>query len=222
MGLATTELEYELSNVAAGDFYRSRWPQEAKPYLHLDAYLRCWMDPERIFGGRHVLEIGAGECTYTRLIADRYSPASVVGVELFRERLLPAFRENRNPVLAVTAADCYYLPFFGASFDVVLGSLVLSELSAAAAAVKEVARVLKPGGLYVGWEPNPFHMVNLYRYACKPHPVNAYLFWPWKARRIFVSGGFVVATRYFFARLPRTRSRFLGTCVGLMARKVIA
>ena len=72
-------------------YYSQGWPKEAQPYLHLERYLRCWMDPSEIFAGKRVLDVGAGEMTYTRLIADRFEPKQIVACELFRERMLPAF-----------------------------------------------------------------------------------------------------------------------------------
>ena len=198
-------------------YYSQRWPVEAAPYEHLDPYLRCWLDPEAVFGGKRVLDIGAGECTYTRLIADRFVPGVIVACELFRERMLPAFRANQNPSLKAVAGDCFHLPFRSRSFDVVFASGVLSQLPNLKDAVFEIARVLKPGGLFAGWDPNPFNPVILYRYLATPRSANQFIFWPHKIRPVFESVGFTGTTRFFYAKLPWTRSRFLGTCVGILA-----
>jgi SAM-dependent methyltransferase len=202
---------------AEKDFYSQRVPQEALPYLHLERYLRCWFDPEAVFHGKRVLDIGAGECTYTRLIADRFGPRVIVACELFRERMLPAFQENRNPHLKSVAGNCFRLPFRSCSFDVAFASGVLSQLPGLKDAVSEIARVLKPGGLFVGWDPNPFNPVILYRYLANPHSGNQYMFWPHKVRPVFEASGFTATTRFFYAKLPWARSRFLGTCIGILA-----
>ncbi|HEY5627217.1 MAG TPA: class I SAM-dependent methyltransferase [Nitrospira sp.] len=204
---------------AARDFYRPIWPKEAKPYLHLEPYVRCWFDPESMFGGKRVLELGAGECTYTRLIADRFRPRKIVGHELFVERMLPAVRANQNPALCPVAGDCYSLPFRPTSFDVVFASLVLSELPGLTQVLAEVARVMVPGGVFLSWDPNPYNPVMLYRYVVKGRSANQYLFWPHRVKPAFAAAGFDVETRFFYARLPRVRSRFLGTCVGMLGRK---
>src|SRR5262245_26459391 len=96
---------------AEKQYYSQRWPEGAKPYLHLERYLRCWLEPDQLFRGNRVLDIGAGELTYTRLIADRFGPKEIVACELFRERMLPAFRENRNPSLKAVTGSCFQLPF---------------------------------------------------------------------------------------------------------------
>lgn len=203
---------------AEKQYYSQRWPKEAMPYLHLERNVRCWLDPEAVFGGKRILDIGAGECTYTRLIADRFGPSGIVACELFRERMLPSFRANRNPSLKAVAGDCFQLPFRNHSFDVAFASLVLSQLPALESAIAEIKRVLKPGGVFVGCEPNPFHPVILYRYLVKPHSANQFIFWPHKIRSIFKSAGFLATTHFFYAKLPWTRSRFLGTCIGMIAQ----
>jgi len=200
-------------------YYTQRLPEEAKPYLHLEPYLRCWLNPEAVFRGKRVLDIGAGECTYTRLIAEKFGPREIVACDLFAERMLPAFRANRSPNLKFVAGDAFKLPFQSESFDVVFASGVLSQLPNLADAICEIRRVLKNAGLYVGWEPNPFNPVIIYRYFFKPHSPNQYLFWPWRFRPAFEGAGFQITLRYFYAKLPRMRNRFLGTCMGIVAEK---
>lgn len=200
-------------------YYGRRWPDEAKPYLHLEPYLRCWLDPEATFAGKRVLDVGAGECTYTRLIADRFGPKEIVACELFRERMLPAAQENRNSTLKFVAGDAFSLPFQDESFDVAWASGLLVQLPNLQYALREIRRVLKRGGLYAGWEPNPFNVAIVYRYIFKTHSPNQYLFWPWQVRPDFENAGFEFASRYFYVRFPRVRNRFLGTCMGIIARR---
>jgi len=214
-GLSSLSFVYE----AEKEYYSQGWPKEAQPYLHLERYLRCWMDPSEVFTGKRVLDIGAGEMTYTRLIADRFGPKEIVACELFRERMLPAFRDNRNAKLKAVTGSCFQIPFKSALFDVAFASGVLSQLPNLKDALFEIGRVLKPGGLLVGWDPNPFNPVILYRYLATPRSPNQSIFWPHKVRPLFQSAGFSATTHFFYARLPWTRSRFLGTCIGMVARK---
>jgi len=204
---------------AARDFYRRIWPTQAKPFLHLEPYVRCWFDPDAIFGGKRILELGAGECTYTRLIAEKFKPRMIVGHELFLERMLPAMQDNQNRLLQPVVGDCFSLPFRAGSFDVVFASLVLCELPDLPLVLSEVSRVLASGGVFLSWDPNPFNPLILYRYAVKGRSENQYLFWPHKVRPVFEEAGFQTSVRYFYAKMPWVRSRFLGTCVGIMGRK---
>ncbi len=198
-------------------YYGRQWPKEAKPYLHLDPYLRCWLNPEAVFEGKRVLDIGAGECTYTRLIADRFRPKQIVACELFRERLVPAVRANPNPILKFVVGDSFRLPFRSKSFDVVFGSLVLSQFPTLGGVISEIRRVLAIGGSYIGIEPNPYNLVHLYRYFFGSHSPNQYLFRP-KNISLFALHEFKVTSQYFYAKFPRIRWRFFGTCIGINAK----
>jgi ubiquinone/menaquinone biosynthesis C-methylase UbiE len=213
-GMGEKAFSYESEKV----YYGQRWPQEAKPYLHLEPYLRCWLDPEAVFGGKRVLDIGAGECTYTRLIAEKFGPREIVACELFCERMLPAVRANRSPNLRFVAGDAFRLPFQDESFDIVFGSFVLCQLPDLDEIISEVRRVLLDNGHYIGIEPNPYHPIHLYRYIRGNHSPNQYLFGP-QHLSAFRKAGFEVTIRYFYAKLPRILSRFLGTCMGIVAEK---
>ena len=214
---ATDERRFSYEAEAA--YYSKHWPTEAKPYLHLEPYLRGWLNPEDIFTGKQVLDVGAGECTYTRLIAERFKPERIVACELFRERLMPAFHAGRSPRWNPVVGNCFMLPFRDRSFDVVFASLFLCEMPNLEDVLAEFARLLKPGGVFVGFEPNPFHPVIQYRYWFKPRSSNHYLFWPRKVLPAFASVGLQTRTEYFYGPIPWMRSRFLGTCIGLVARK---
>lgn len=198
-------------------YYARAWPAKAKPFAHLEPYFRCWLDPDAVFCGKRVLEIGAGELMASRLIATRFAPRQVVGMDLLWERMQPAVRAARPPALVALAGDCFHLPFRAAAFDVVFGNLILHQLPSLAAAVREIRRVLVPGGVYVGWEPNPFNPVILYRYFFQPHSPNQYLFWPWRFGPVFDTLGFRLTTHYFYARWPRLRMRWATSCIGLTA-----
>lgn len=199
------------------NYYSQRWPEEALPYLHLEPYLRCWLDPEEVFSGKRVLDIGAGECTYTRLIVEKFGPKEIVACELFRERMLPAARANRNSHLKFVSGDAFCVPFQSHSFEVVFGSLVLCQLPNLAQIAREIQRILVGNGYYIGIEPNPYHPVHLYRYWGENHSPNQYLFGP-RHLAAFEDAGFGVRIRYFYAKLPFVRNRFLGTCMGIIAK----
>jgi SAM-dependent methyltransferase len=200
-------------------YYAQEWPKEAKPYLHLEPYLQCWLTPGPLFEGKRVLDIGAGESTYTRLIAEKWRPKQIVACELFERRMFPAAQVNRAANLKFIAGDAFFLPFQEDSFDVVWGSGILSQLPDLDCVLRAICGVLKQNGIYVGWEPNPFNLVIAWRYFSKPHSPNQYLFWPWRIRPAFERAGFELTTRYFYARLPRSRNRLVGSCMGLIAAR---
>jgi ubiquinone/menaquinone biosynthesis C-methylase UbiE len=130
---------------------------------------------------------------------------------------MPAVRENRNPRLKFIAGDCFQLPFQSSSFNVVFGSLVLCQLPDLDEIFREIRRVLADGGYYVGIEPNPYHAVHLYRYLRGYPSPNLYLLGP-KHLAAFKNAGFEFTIRYFYAKLPRMRNQFLGTCMGIVGK----
>ena len=68
-----------------------------------------------------------------------------------------SLREHRVSDLARACADAVRLPFALETFDVVIASWVLEHLPQPAAAFREIARVLRPGGSFFFLTPNAAH-----------------------------------------------------------------
>lgn len=198
-------------------YYSSKWPTELQPYRHLESYFTSWMDPVKAFKGKKVLDIGAGECVYSRLIAERFAPAELVAMDLFKERMLPVIESNKNPIIKFIQGDCFNMPFDDKTFDVVFGGLVLTQLPNLHKVILEIKRVLKHGGIYIGFEPNPYNLVIAYRYFFKRHSPNQYLFYPKIFCPEFEKAGFNLKFHYFYGKLPVIKNKFLGTCIGIQA-----
>ena len=104
--------------------------------------------------GERVLEIGPGTGYYTFEMAARLEGGQVDVFDIQQEMLDHVVREaNKRGVTNVNPAlgDAQSLPYSGDSFDAVVLITVLGEIPDQERALKEVARVLKPGGrLIVG------------------------------------------------------------------------
>lgn len=210
----SNEFSYKLEQ----DYYSRHRPRKDLSYLDWEPYLSCWLDAHRVFKPKRVLDIGAGECVYSKLIVRWFSASEVVACELFHERMLPAFQSNLHPTLYFVAGDCFRLPFKSQSFDVVFGSFILYHLPELEKIIPEVRRVMKKGGCYIGIEPNPWNPVVLYRQMLRLHASpNQYLLNQGHLA-IFKSMGFVFNLTYFNAKLPRLRNRLLSTCMGIEAK----
>jgi SAM-dependent methyltransferase len=100
--------------------------------------------------GMSLLECGCGPGTITADLAEIVAPGRVVGVDIERSQidLARAHAENRElPNLSFEVANIYQLPFSDGSFDAVFLHGVLEHLKAPQAALAEVRRVLKVGGV---------------------------------------------------------------------------
>ncbi len=95
-----------------------------------------------------VLDVGCGPGTITAGLADRVPRGHVTGIEPLAEvaedaRAVIGGRAN----LEFATGDVYALGFPDASFDVVYAHQVLQHLADPAAALREMRRVTRPGGV---------------------------------------------------------------------------
>ncbi len=136
---------------------------------------------ERVHG--RVLENGCGVGMYAAQLQAR-SRGQVIGLEYDFSRALQARARGVPTVNAAGEA----LPFPSASFDLVISHEVIEHVADDAAAVREMLRVLKPGGRLVLFCPNrgyPFETHGIYwrgRYVFGNIPLVNYLPRRWRDR----------------------------------------
>ncbi len=100
-----------------------------------------------------VLDCGAGLGHWTRTVAGLAPNAEVVGLE--REpQWVERARSQAPPRVSFVQGDVLALPFPDGSFDVVTCQTLLIHLADPRAALREMVRVLRPGGRVVACEPN--------------------------------------------------------------------
>jgi SAM-dependent methyltransferase len=96
--------------------------------------------------GMRVLDVGCGPGSITSGLAREVAPGTVVGVDV--EAYVPAgARRTGAGAPAFAVASAYRLPFDEAAFDVVYAHQVLQHLDEPVAALREMWRVLVPGGI---------------------------------------------------------------------------
>lgn len=100
--------------------------------------------------GMRLLDVGCGPGSITRGLAVCLAPGEVVGIDLSAETLASAKQDAAARGLAnlrYEEGSVYHLPFPDASFDVVFAHQVLQHLREPRAAIREMLRVLRAGGL---------------------------------------------------------------------------
>ena len=114
--------------------------------------------------GMSLLDCGCGPGTITIGLADWVAPGKVTGVDLDPKRVQQATEAAEAAGAANVAfqvGDIYQLPFPDASFDAAFMTYVLMHLKDRQSAVREVMRVLKPGGIFGAREMNHNAAIHL-------------------------------------------------------------
>lgn len=179
-------------------------------WLHDDMAL--WMDdyPD-VLDGKVILDVGAGEGGYGVLVCEKHDPKRFVALELVPQRLLGAAKKAAElESFSVVSGSAYQLPHPDDTFDIVIGNGALHHMPETESVLSEVARVLKPGGLYFGREPNFHNLAVWWRVLHGPHvSPNEFAVWPRDIIRAFESHGFDVEVSFFSRRAPWLTFKYL-------------
>jgi len=149
------------------------------------AFLLPYLKP-----GMRFLDCGCGPGTLTMGFAQRVAPGETIGIDRETSQTGPIAADARAASitnLEFARGDVYRLPWPDASFDVTFGSAVLGSVTDAERVVREMLRVLRPGGI-IGlkefdnggdliWPHNPIidRSIELYQRvrAANGHEANA-------------------------------------------------
>ncbi len=128
------------------------WASSYPPYAHnpfMALEQRAMLDLMPPLTGLAVLDLASGSGRYG-LLAQQGGAGRVMAVD-DSEAMLAA-----NPLPARALASMVALPFPDAAFDVVLCALAIGHLARLEAAINEIGRVLKPGGIALVSDLHPF------------------------------------------------------------------
>jgi SAM-dependent methyltransferase len=110
----------------------------------------AYLIPE-LRAGLTLLDVGCGPGTITVDLARRLAPGHVVGVDASAEIVKQAAALAQDEAVhnaTFQPGDVYALDFPDDSFDIVHTHQVLQHVANPIAAIREIRRVLKPGGLF--------------------------------------------------------------------------
>jgi SAM-dependent methyltransferase len=154
------------------DLDRRFYPDHLDEHIRFDAMVREHLSP-----AASVLDAGAGRGLMFPYDY-REHVRRMVGVDLD-----PAVAQNPNLDEAVVA-ELSALPFRDGSFDLVFTKFVFEHLERPGAVMREIRRVLRPGGHLLIHTPNRWHYVSLIA-ALTPTPVHRW----YRARLGWERGG---------------------------------
>ena len=118
-----------------------RWRTAENSAAYLLPHLRPGLD---------LLDVGCGPGTITVDLAGRVAPGTVVGLDAAAEVIAEATARvdpESTPNVTFRVGDVFALPFEDGSFDVVHAHQVLQHVGDPVAALSEMRRVCRPGGL---------------------------------------------------------------------------
>jgi ubiquinone/menaquinone biosynthesis C-methylase UbiE len=137
------------------------WVEAPHPFITRER-LRTALRPQ---AGEAVLEVGPGTGYYTLEAARWLDPGGVLHIFDLQQEMLDHTMQRAGEAgvtnIAPRSGDARTLPYADASFDAAFLVAVLGEIPDQDAALRELARVLRPGGrLVVGELMGDPHMVT--------------------------------------------------------------
>jgi SAM-dependent methyltransferase len=155
--------------------------------------------PERDLAGKRVLEIGCGRGDFTCWLAKQpVRPSEIVATDFAATAIRKgrAFADAQNlSGIKWEIGDIQAIAHPDASFDTVISCETIEHVPQPRLALRELGRVLKPGGRLLLTTPNYFGVYGLYRvymrltgrrYSEEGQPINNFLLLPltraWIAR----------------------------------------
>lgn len=114
------------------------------------------------------LDLCTGTGDLAKILKEKYLEVKIIGVD-FSEKMLEIARGKckKHPDIEFLEADCTNLPFNNESFDLCLISFGLRNIEDMEKALKEIYRVLRPGGIFINIDlgkPNKFFNLFLKPY----------------------------------------------------------
>jgi 2-polyprenyl-3-methyl-5-hydroxy-6-metoxy-1,4-benzoquinol methylase len=172
----------------------------------------------RIGTGKDVLDIGCRDGTLTSSYA---TGNRVVGIDIDEDALAHAHATHGFEVHKLNL-NVDPLPFADERFDVVVAGEVLEHLQFPDEAAREVRRVLRPGGLFVGSVPNAFRLRNRLKFLLgrefETDPTHMHQFSPEGLKRV-LAGFRTHEIDFLSSRHLWLHPRLLGTIMVFACRK---
>ena len=140
------------------------WFHHERPGVAAEVLSRCrggdhsphsWLSRAVSASSNRVVDIGCGSGPMSRMLVRE--GRTVLGIDLSMNEMLEAQRLGPGPW---ARADALRLPVADASVDAVISSMALAVIQPTTALLTEIARVLRPGGMFAGITPT-YRPINI-------------------------------------------------------------
>jgi ubiquinone/menaquinone biosynthesis C-methylase UbiE len=154
------------------EYTGERYTPEERGKIELEHFHR-YIFTSNIVKEKQVLDIACGEGYGSNILADFAS--HVIGVDISDEAILHAKHKYKKSNLEFKQGSCDEIPLVDSSIDTVVSFETIEHHDKHEAMLKEIKRVLKPGGILIISSPekheytdivgsnNPHHVKELYR-----------------------------------------------------------
>jgi SAM-dependent methyltransferase len=169
----------------AYDDWHDRYPVDAESDTPWHQLVKSHLEPSRDLAGKRVLEIGSGRGGFACWLASQAAkPAIIVAADFAHTAVAKGqefARSRRIREIAWEVGDIHVIPHPSNSFDTVISCETVEHLPDPGRAMKELARVLRPGGRLFLTTPNylgPMGLFRIYRrmagrrYTEEGQPIN--------------------------------------------------
>lgn len=116
--------------------------------------------------GQRLLEVACGRGGFSRLLASRGARMfgadfSSIALQIAQEKII-GVKSQRSCQVALAQADAQNLPYADSSFDMIVSCETIEHLPNPLAALREMTRVARSGGILFLTTPNYFNLMGLY------------------------------------------------------------
>lgn len=167
-----------------------------------------------------VLDFGCGTGNTSRALSRCFPRAAISGADPSAKSVDAAQRRSQSQEnVSFTRMIGDALPFDDESFDLVFTACVFHHIPRSEHAhwVREIRRVLKPGGSFLLFEHNPFNPLTQYVVSTVPFDKGVILLRPSYARHLLQAAGLAAALPYYYFFFPGALAR-LRRCEVMLSR----